>query len=391
MNANLTGHLSPDDPELSPVTRAMVGLRGLVVEAWMMEVRAAVPQAKELPLPILGNTLPAYFDTLAALLTPGYSARVVTDLGAVASEHGGERARMTMYDATAVIHELQIFRDVLLRELDRHGVKLDDSQRATLFAHVDATIRESANAFTVVQAALREQFVAAMAHDLRTPLSTAQMAAEMIKHTTNDDKALRFADKIVASTQRIDGMTRELLDRIAFCKTGPVRLSIERVDMAALVREIAQSAEVLHPVELALEADPVEGWWCREAVRRAIENLVNNAIKYGARDAPIRLAVSTTVERVQLMVHNQGPPIAPEDSESIFQLYRRAGNQGLGERGDRCEGEGEGWGLGLPYVRRVAEAHGGSVVMSSSLEDGTAFVIDIPLDARPFAGAPTAA
>ncbi len=385
MSANLTGHLSPSDPGLSPVTRAMVALRAQVVEAWMDAVRAAVPQAKDLSVPILGNTLPAYYDTLAALLTPGYSARAVTDLGAVASEHGGERARLTMYDATALIHELQIFRDVLLRELGRHGVALDDAQRATLFAHIDATIRESANAFTVVQAALREQFVAAMAHDLRTPLSTAQMAAEMINHTSNDANARRFAEKIVASTQRIDGMTRELLDRIAFCKTGKVTLAIERVDMAALVREVAQSAEVFHAIEVEIETEVVEGWWCREAILRAIENLVNNAIKYGAREPAVRLTVSTTVERVQVMVHNQGPPILPEDSESIFQLFRRAGSQGLGEA------KGEGWGLGLPYVRRVAEAHGGSVLMSSSVEDGTVFVIDLPTDARPFAGAPTAA
>lgn len=385
MSANLTGHLSPDDPELSPVTRAMVALRGQIVDTWMNEVRAAVPQARELAVAIAENTLPAYFDTLAALLTPGHSARLVTDLGAIASEHGGERARMTNYDATAVIHELQIFRDVLFRELGRHGVTLDETQRATLFAHIDATIRESANAFTVVQAALREQFIAAMAHDLRTPLSTAQMAAEMIHHTSQDPTARRFAEKIVASTQRIDGMTRELLDRIAFCKTGKVVLQIDRVDMAELVREVAQSAEVFHPMVLALGAGPVEGWWCGEAIRRAVENLVNNAIKYGDRDAPIRLALSTTLERVQVMVHNQGPPIAPEDSESIFQLYRRAGNQGL------AENKGEGWGVGLPYVRRVAEAHGGSVVMSSSIEEGTTFVIDIPSDARPFAGAPTAA
>ncbi|MEW6763881.1 MAG: HAMP domain-containing sensor histidine kinase [Pseudomonadota bacterium] len=347
----------------------------------MDQVRGTVPQARELPLPILGNTLPAYFDTLAALLTPGYTARVVNDLGAVASEHGGERARMTDYDATAVIHELQIFRDSLFRELARHGVSLEAGEQAVLSAHIDATIRESANAFTVVQAALREQFVASMAHDLRTPLSTAQMAAEMINHTSNDPSVRRFAEKIVASTQRIDGMTRELLDRIAFCKTGAVRLAIERVDMAALVREVAQSAEVVHAVELRLEQEPIEGWWCRDAIRRAVENLLNNAIKYGAADAPVRLSVSTTPERVQVMVHNQGDPIAPEDSESIFQLYRRAGSQG----------PGGGWGVGLPYVRRVAEAHGGSVLMSSSQEDGTVFVIDIPMDARPFNGAPTAA
>ncbi|KFC63783.1 sensor histidine kinase KdpD [Massilia sp. LC238] len=385
MSANLTGHLSPDDPDLSPVTRAMVALRRPIIDAWMIEVRAAVPQAQELAPPIAENTLPAYFDTLAALLTPGHSARLLTDLGALASEHGGERARMTSYDATAVIHEMQIFRNVLFRELAHHDVLLDEGQRATLFAHIDATIRESANAFTVVQAALREQFVAAMAHDLRTPLSTAQMAAEMINHTSQDPNARRFADKIVASTQRIDGMTRELLDRIAFCKTGMVTLQIDRVDLVALVRDVVQSAEAFHPIALAIDAEPLEGWWCGEAIWRAVENLVNNAIKYGDHEAPIQVTVSTTAERVQLMVHNQGPPIAPEDSESIFQLYRRAGKQGL------AEGNGEGWGVGLPYVRRVAEAHGGSVMMSSSLEEGTAFVIDIPLDARPFAGAPTAA
>lgn len=381
MNANLTGHLSPLDPELSSVTRAMVALRTPLIEAWMAEVRGQVPQAKELALPILENTVPAYFDTLAALLTPGHSAHVVTDLGAVASEHGGERARMTMYDATAVIHEMQIFRDVLFRELERHGVALDDAQRATLSAHIDATMRESAHAFIVVQAALREQFVAAMAHDLRTPLSTAQMAAQMIGHTSSDDAVRRYAEKIVASTRRMDGMTRELLDGIAFSKVGPVRLELARMDMVALVREVAQSAEVFHPIDVESEADAIEGWWCREALQRAIENLVNNAIKYGAREPAVRLTVSTTVERVQVMVHNQGAPIAPEDSESIFQLYRRAGNRGVGE----------GWGVGLPYVRRVAEAHGGSVLMSSSAEDGTAFVIDVPADARPFAGAPTAA
>jgi len=381
MNANLTGHLSSDDPDLSPTTRAMLGVRAQVLQAWMFEVRGTVPQARELPLPILENTLPAYFDTLAAMLTPHYSSRIVTDLGAVASEHGGERARMTMYDATALIHELQIFRDVLFRELERHGVALEDGQRSMLSAHIDATIRESANAFIVVQAALREQFVASMAHDLRTPLSTAQMAAEMINHTSSDPSARRYAEKIVASTQRIDGMTRELLDRIAFCKTGAVQLVLEPMDMAALVRDVAQWAESFHAVALELEADPVQGWWCPQAIQRAVENLVNNAIKYGARDPAIRLTVSTTPERVQVMVHNSGAPIAPEDSESIFQLYRRAGSQQ----------PGSGWGVGLPYVRRVAEAHGGSVLMSSSEEDGTAFVIDLPRDARPFAGAPTAA
>jgi signal transduction histidine kinase len=331
-------------------------------------------------MPILEDTLPAYYDTLAALLTPGYSVRARNDLGAVASEHGGERARMTVYDATALIHELQIFRDTLFAALEQGGVALTQDERTVLVASIDATIRESANSFAVVQAALREQYVAAVAHDLRTPLSTAQMAAQMIEHTSSDETVKRYAGKIVASTQRIDVMTRELLDRISFSKSGPFPLHIAQVDMADVAREVAQYAQNFHAVELELEVEPVTGWWCRESMQRAVENLVNNAIKYGS-NAPIRLAVSTTTERVQVLVHNLGAPIAPEDSESIFQLFRRAGNQDAGE----------GWGVGLPYVRRVAEAHGGSVLMSSSQEEGTSFVIDVPTDSRPFAGAPTAA
>lgn len=380
MNANLTGHLSPDQEDLSPTTRSMLALRTQVLDAWMDKVRKTVLQARALAAPILENTLPAYFDTLAALLTPGYTARAHNDLGAVASEHGGERARMTVYDATAVIHELQIFRDTLFAELERGGVLLSAEERTLVTSSIDATIRESANAFAVVQAALREQYVAAMAHDLRTPLSTAQMAAEMIGHTSADDAVRRYAGKIIASTRRIDAMTREMLDRISFCKTGAIELDITQFDMAELAREVAQYAQALHAVELDLEVAPVTGWWDRESMQRAIENLVNNAIKYGSGD-PIRLVLSTTKERVQLLVHNEGDPIAPEDSESIFQLYRRAGKRDAGA----------GWGVGLPFVRRIVEAHGGSVVMSSSAEDGTSFVIDVPADARPFAGAPTAA
>ncbi|OON64742.1 hypothetical protein B0920_11985 [Massilia sp. KIM] len=358
----------------------MLALRTQVLDAWMANVRKTVLQARALAPPILENTLPAYFDTLAALLTPGYTARAHNDLGAVASEHGGERARMTVYDATALIHELQIFRDTLFAELERGGVLLSAEERTLVTSSIDATIRESANAFAVVQAALREQYVAAMAHDLRTPLSTAQMAAEMIGHTSDDDAVRRYAGKIIASTRRIDAMTRDMLDRISFCKTGAIQLDITEFDMADVAREVAQYAQALHAVELDLEVAPITGWWDREAMQRSIENLVNNAIKYGSRD-PIRLVLSTTTERVQVMVHNEGDPIAPEDSESIFQLYRRAGKQE----------DSDGWGVGLPYVRRIVEAHGGSVMMSSSAEDGTSFVIDVPADARPFAGAPTAA
>ena len=84
-----------------------------------------------------------------------------------------------------------------------------------------------------------------------------------------------------------------------------------------------------------------------------------------------------------LSVHNEGTPIAAEEIEDIFQFYQRARAAAQGKK--------EGWGIGLTFIRAVAESHGGSVTVDSSLERGTTFLIDIPIDARPFPDAPTLA
>ena len=81
-----------------------------------------------------------------------------------------------------------------------------------------------------------------------------------------------------------------------------------------------------------------------------------------------------------LTVHNDGDPIPPEQIEAVFQVFRRAEAAKEGER--------RGWGIGLPYVRSVAESHGGSVQLDSGAGRGTTLSIDVPADARPYQNAP---
>lgn len=81
-----------------------------------------------------------------------------------------------------------------------------------------------------------------------------------------------------------------------------------------------------------------------------------------------------------LSVHNEGEAIPPDQVEAVFQVFRRAQAA--------KDGDQQGWGIGLPYVRSVAESHGGSIDVDSSADRGTTFTIDIPLDARPFQNAP---
>jgi signal transduction histidine kinase len=382
LSSNITGHLSPDDPKLSQATRAILRQRSAVMHTWMANMRAQIEPARGLCHPVLENTLPGFFDSLAALLTDSEELRVHNDLGALAVEHGGERARLTPFNSIALIQELQLFRDALFAELDKAEVRLDHHQRVLINTYVDTAIRESVNSFVAVQGALREQFVAAMTHDLRTPLSNAQMAAQLIATTSDNPQVKQLASRIIDNTRRIDMMTRELLNAIVFAGGGELELHIAEFDMADLLREVVDYARANHTIDLHLPDEPMPGHWDRDVLHRALENLVSNAIKYGAPEPPVRVDLTRTEERVQVAVHNMGNPIAADELETIFQLYRRAAG------GDERP---EGWGVGLPFARKVAEAHGGSILVSSSATDGTVFVIDIPADARPFIGSPTAA
>jgi signal transduction histidine kinase len=271
---------------------------------------------------------------------------------------------------------------VVFAEAGKAGIELSHDQRLLIHAHIDSAVRESVNSFVAVQAALREQFVAAITHDLRTPLANAQMAAQLIERSAAEPEIRRLAGQVIENTRRIDGMTRELLNKIVFSADSDSSLQLSEFDLAELAHEVTRYAQGAHPIELRVQAQPLCVHWCRESIQRALENLISNATKYGEPEPPIELNVTSYGERAQLSVHNKGAPIPPEDQETIFQLYRRAASG---------NGHQEGWGVGLPFVRKVAESHGGSIMVASSVADGTTFVIDMPIDARPFQQAPTAA
>jgi signal transduction histidine kinase len=90
----------------------------------------------------------------------------------VASEHGGERARVTNYNCQAVISEYQILRQTIFDVLKQNSVQLSEDETHIINASFDTVIKESVAAFFLVQSAFREQFVTALAHDMRTPLAS---------------------------------------------------------------------------------------------------------------------------------------------------------------------------------------------------------------------------
>lgn len=361
----------------------MLGLRDEVLVEWVKRLRQTVKEAEQLPHPVLINTFPSLYDNLAEAITPSYPRATGDEGNTVAAEHGGERARLTHYNVHSVISEYQILRWTIFDVLRLHGVQLNDNEVFVINVSIDGAIRESVNAFALAQAALRERFIAALTHDLRNPLSTAHMAAELIRQSSDPARIKEFAGRIVDNLRRMDGMLQDLLDSATFQAGERLQLRLEEFDIQEVVKETCDQFTITHGPRFQILGTAVRGWWDREAIKRALENIIGNALKYGARDTSIRIKTDSRGGRMILSVHNEGESIPPDQIESIFQVFGRAAAA--------KEGSEEGWGIGLSYVRNVAESHGGSVAADSTVQRGTTFLIDIPVDSRPYQDAPTLA
>lgn len=361
-------------PPLADISRRLLGLRDAVMDHWMALACREVRGARHLRAPLLADTLPAFFDNVARTLTPGYPRGLATDCNNAAEQHGGERARMTHYGAEQVIHEYQLFRTAIFEVAAIEGLAFDRAQSARIDATIDAAQREAIRELSAIHEELRRKLAATLSHDMLSPLATIVSGAELVGLATDVTAARRTSRRILENGQRLGHMIVQLLD--ALTVTGMDRLPLDPspFDVRLLMRTVCEEFSAQH-VEIAVEGDSVEGWWDFAQLQRALENLVRNAVKYGD-GSTVTIRSAETHGRLRLSVHNTGNPIASDRFEHIFAYLHRENVV-----------PAEGYGIGLPFVKSVAEGHGGSIVVDSSGQAGTTFLIDIPVDCRPFAAA----
>ena len=213
---------------------------------------------------------------------------------------------------------------------------------------------------------LKERFVAMLSHDLRTPLTAAKMSVALMNRNTETIPANRkLAQRIDDGLNRMDSMIRDLLDASRIKAGEKLPLEIGPCDLNQIVVDTFDGLRTIHGDRFTLHADHrIEGYWSKGDVRRILENLASNAIKYGAARRPISVVLSQNKEMVQIAIHNEGSPISPEDQAKLFLPFKRIESNSSGLIG---------WGLGLTLVKGFAEAHGGSVTVESTVNSGTRF------------------
>ena len=210
----------------------------------------------------------------------------------------------------------------------------------------------------------RQLFLGTVGHDLRNPLQTILTATQVLASAP----ALAATERRIVSTiERTADRMRRLIDQLLIFTqgvAGGVPIDRQPIDLGDLVR--AAVREPAASQAIAVE-DQLTGPVAVDAERitQVIDNLVTNAIRYGTGAVTIRL--SRDGKYAVMAVHNAGPPIPPSKLDNLFDPYRRA----TSARG--------GVGLGLYIVDQIARAHGGGVQVSSTAEDGTTFVVRLPI------------
>jgi PAS domain S-box-containing protein len=223
---------------------------------------------------------------------------------------------------------------------------------------------------------LREQFISTLSHDLRTPLTAAKMGAQLIvRHPDEHQRHLVQGARIIKQIERADKMIQDLLDTSRIRAGEKIPLEISECDLRKIAEETLSDLAMSHGERFVLEATgPVTGYWSCSHLRRVIENLTTNAIKYGSARAPVKVILHQADDHVELIVHNEGDPISKNEQKNIFKPFART---------QSAMASGQiGWGLGLILVRGVAESHGGSVRVESSGTKGTSFIVSLPCDSR---------
>lgn len=340
---------------MSKLSKLLRDKRDVIIADWMRRV-GQLPDAEDLPQPVLLDNLPQIVDEIAECLERRSQCR--PGLDALPSLHALERYRIG-FDIRGVIEEYRVLRQVILERARPTG-----EHEAEAFLHdlLDRAIADAVDHFAFERDRSREVFVGMLGHDLRNPLNAISMAAQqLLMHADRLDPAhRRLAKRILSSSARIERMADDLLDFTRGRIGGGVPVHIAAADLAAVIRDVTDEFHEAFPdrdIRADVDVDNLRGDWDADRLAQVVSNLIANALEHG--DDPIEVSGRADGDQVVLEVRNPGD-LASGSISQIFDPFVSLGTTRAGRRG---------LGLGLYIVREVARAHGGTVDAGS--DDGT--------------------
>lgn len=223
----------------------------------------------------------------------------------------------------------------------------------------------------ILEKELREQFVSTLSHDLRNPLAAAKMSADMLIRSSQGLPIIKSLNRIVVSLNRVDHMIQDLLDANRIGAGQSLPLSKTECDLNEIINDCLFSLRLDFGERFIFKFnDPVIGYWDKFGILRVFENLLTNAVKYGIADTEITITVQETITDIDVSFNNKSVGLTEAEQEKVFKPFHRtnsADNSNV-----------RGWGLGLTIVKGITEAHGGTVSVSSIINEDVTFTVRLP-------------
>jgi len=219
-------------------------------------------------------------------------------------------------------------------------------------------------------AQLRERMLGIVGHDLRNPLNTMVVAAELLASGKHPEKSAWFASRIIESGRRMARMIDQLTSFTRARVGGGLLLDLAECDLARICWNVVEDLKLSTglPIQLAA-AGELRGVWDEDRVTQVLSNLITNALDHAAPGTLVRVNAKEKGEHVVVEVGNEGLCIPVELAQSIFSAFRRA--ESATSRGTKHLG------LGLFISSEIALAHGGTLAVVSG-EGRTTFTLELP-------------
>ncbi len=357
--------------------KRLVDAKKQILTLWATRAKKEVDPATTISELRLSDSLPKFLDHLAEGLATSrkldFRSLELHDAESVriGKLHGSDRAGSSSYLLTDVLFEYHILRQVIFEILEEKE-RLSKAEQELILDALEQAVNDAAVEFTEVHADIQEKFISTLTHDLRNPISAAKINAQMIVRGTNvSESSHKSGERIVLCLNRVDSMIQNLLDASRIRAGHELHIEYTECELESIIRDVLTEMSLLHGDRFILYSNAkVNGKFGKSEIRRTVENLVGNAVKYSALETPITISLSEAKNLIQIKVHNGGNPIPEKEQSILFEQYRRTKNAE--------ETLKTGWGLGLTLVKGVATAHNGTIRVESSLEKGTTFIFEIP-------------
>ena len=349
--------------------------RDSLLASWRTKVRE-MPCAKVLDVPTLNDHIPRLLDELVlALRTDSNETIVHAIIGNSSPTHGMQRVEDD-YEIDEVVAEYNLLRGCLHDLAGENSLPLQGRPFHILNSVLDSAVAEAVKTFAVYKALevqhRREDYLAFVAHDLRTPLSAIALSAEVLEVVlTRNGNQVPQIEKMLKTlgrnTQHLKLLVSNVLEENSHleAETG-MKLERRELDLwplvESLIYDLTPIADTASTTLVNKVPDDYVVYADANLLRRIFQNLIANAINYTPLgEVVIGLEECKDPAFIKCFVRDNGKGIEPSRRESIFNKL------------ETDEDNEEGLGLGLAIVKTFVEAHGGTVTLESELDVGSVF------------------